>query len=103
VSDAVDDGPFGAASGPTDPEAETGMSDLFDPPKNSRTSSTPRRNASRSLLFGIPMFVEGGTALFMMTAWGRVDWDRPWLAICQISVVWVPMSIGATLGGLLPG
>jgi hypothetical protein len=49
------------------------------------------------------MFVEGGTALFMMTAWGRVDWARPWLAICQISVAWVPMSIGAALGGLLPG
>jgi len=49
------------------------------------------------------LLVSVGTALFMMTAWGRVDWAQPWLAICQISVAWVPMSIGAALGDLLPG
>jgi len=43
------------------------------------------------------------TALFMMTAWGRVDWGDPWLAVCQVSVAFVPMAIGAALGDLLPG
>jgi len=43
------------------------------------------------------------TAVFMMTAWGRVDWADPWLAVCQISVAFVPMAIGAALGDLLPG
>jgi hypothetical protein len=38
-----------------------------------------------------------------MTAWGRVEWAQPWLAVCQISVAWVPMAIGAALGDLLPG
>jgi uncharacterized membrane protein len=47
--------------------------------------------------------VSMGTALFMMTAWGRVEWAQPWLAVCQISVAWVPMAIGAALGDLLPG
>jgi len=47
--------------------------------------------------------VSVGTALFMMTAWGRVEWAQPWLAVCQISVAWVPMAIGAALGDLLPG
>ncbi|MFB6139587.1 MAG: DUF2391 domain-containing protein [Halosimplex sp.] len=44
-----------------------------------------------------------GTATFMMTAWGRVDWASPWLAVCQISVAYVPMVIGSALGDLLPG
>ncbi|QLH79186.1 DUF2391 family protein [Halosimplex rubrum] len=43
------------------------------------------------------------TALVVMTVWGRVDWAEPWLAVCQVSVALVPMSIGAALGDLLPG
>jgi uncharacterized membrane protein len=43
------------------------------------------------------------TAVFMLTAWGRVDWADPWLAVWQISVAFVPMVIGAALGDLLPG
>jgi uncharacterized membrane protein len=43
------------------------------------------------------------TALFMMTAWGRVSWGDPWLAICTVSVAFVPMAIGAALGDILPG
>lgn len=42
-------------------------------------------------------------AVFMMTAWGRVDWGEPWLAICTISGAFVPMAIGAALGDILPG
>jgi uncharacterized membrane protein len=53
-------------------------------------------------LMGV-LAVSVGTALFMMTAWGRVEWAQPWLAVCQISVAWVPMAIGAALGDLLPG
>ncbi|MFC7142194.1 DUF2391 family protein [Halosimplex aquaticum] len=43
------------------------------------------------------------TAVVVMTAWGRVDWAEPWLAVCQISVALVPMAIGSALGDLLPG
>lgn len=43
------------------------------------------------------------TALALMTAWGRVDWADPWLALCQSTVAFVPMSIGAALGDILPG
>ncbi|WP_123537624.1 DUF2391 family protein [Halosimplex salinum] len=43
------------------------------------------------------------TALVVMTAWGRIDWAEPWLAVCQVSVALVPMAIGAALGDLLPG
>ncbi|WP_459194884.1 DUF2391 family protein [Halosimplex sp. J119] len=43
------------------------------------------------------------TAVVVMTAWGRVDWANPELAVCQISVALVPMAIGAALGDLLPG
>lgn len=43
------------------------------------------------------------TALVMMTAWGRVDWADPWLALCQVSAAFVPMAIGAALGDILPG
>lgn len=43
------------------------------------------------------------TAVVVMTAWGRVDWADPWLAVCQISVALVPMAIGSALGDLLPG
>ena len=44
------------------------------------------------------------TAVAMMTGWGRVDWvATPWLALCQVTVAFFPMSIGAALGDLLPG
>ncbi|WP_338729245.1 DUF2391 family protein [Haladaptatus sp. DJG-WS-42] len=44
-----------------------------------------------------------GAAVLMMSAWGRVSWDDPWLALCQVSVAFVPMAIGAALGDILPG
>lgn len=43
------------------------------------------------------------TALVTMTAWGRVDWAQPWLAICQTSVTFSAMALGAALGDILPG
>jgi uncharacterized membrane protein len=43
------------------------------------------------------------TAAVAMTAWGRLDWARPWLAFCQVTVAFLPMTIGAALGDLLPG
>jgi uncharacterized membrane protein len=42
-------------------------------------------------------------AVVMMTGWGRVSWSDPWLAVCTISVAFVPMAIGAALGDILPG
>jgi len=43
------------------------------------------------------------TALVVMTGWGRVSWVDPWLALCQVTVAFVPMVIGAALGDILPG
>jgi uncharacterized membrane protein len=38
-----------------------------------------------------------------LTLWGRLDWADPWLAVCIMSVAFVPMAIGAALGDILPG
>lgn len=43
------------------------------------------------------------TATVMMTVWGRVDWAEPWVAICTVSVAYLPMAIGAALGDIIPG
>lgn len=43
------------------------------------------------------------TAVLLMTAWGRVEWGQPWLATADVVVAFVPMSIGAALGDILPG
>jgi len=47
--------------------------------------------------------VSFGTALVMMTAWGRVAWADPLLAFATVVAAFVPMSIGAALGDILPG
>lgn len=44
-----------------------------------------------------------GTAVVMMTVWGRVDWGAPAVALAQCTVAFVPMAIGAALSDLLPG
>lgn len=43
------------------------------------------------------------TATVMLTAWGRVDWSDPALALANVVVAFVPMSVGAALGDILPG
>jgi len=43
------------------------------------------------------------TAALLLTAWGRIDWTEPSLAVANVVVAFVPMSIGAALGDLLPG
>ncbi|MFC6871761.1 DUF2391 family protein [Halobellus marinus] len=43
------------------------------------------------------------TAVVMMTAWGRVEWSSPLLALATVVVAFVPMSVGAALGDILPG
>ena len=47
--------------------------------------------------------VSFGTALVIMTAWGRVAWSDPLLAFATIVAAFVPMSLGAALGDILPG
>lgn len=42
-------------------------------------------------------------AFASMTAWGRIAWDTPDLALATIVVAWMPMAIGAALGDILPG
>ena len=43
------------------------------------------------------------TAFVLMTAWGRVSWTEPWLALCQTVVAFAPMALGGALGDILPG
>jgi len=43
------------------------------------------------------------TALVVMTGWGRVDWADPLLALATVVAAFVPMSVGAALGDILPG
>jgi len=43
------------------------------------------------------------TSLVLATAWGRVDWADPQVALAQVMVAAVPMSIGGALGDILPG
>jgi uncharacterized membrane protein len=43
------------------------------------------------------------TAALLLTGWGRIDWAEPSLAAANVVVAFVPMSIGAALGDLLPG
>lgn len=42
-------------------------------------------------------------ALVLLTGWGRVDWNQPVVALANVVVAFVPMSIGAALGDILPG
>ena len=53
-----------------------------------------------------PVWVLGiafATATAMMTLWGRVTWDDPWVNLCQVSVIFTAMAIGGSLGDILPG
>lgn len=43
------------------------------------------------------------TATATMALWGRLDLSRPFVALCQTSVVWTAGSFGAGLGDILPG
>ncbi|MGQ4554577.1 DUF2391 family protein [Halobellus sp. GM3] len=43
------------------------------------------------------------TAVVVMTAWGRIDWTDPTLAFATVVTAFVPMSVGAALGDILPG
>lgn len=42
-------------------------------------------------------------SIFLLTAWGRVDWGEPWIAVSTSIVALLPMAIGAALGDILPG
>jgi hypothetical protein len=54
-------------------------------------------------LVGI-LLIAGGTALLLMTVWGRVDWAaEPRVAASQTLVTAVVMAVGASLGDILPG
>lgn len=46
--------------------------------------------------------VSGVTATAMLTGWGRVSWTEPVTALAAVVVAFVPMSLGAALGDLLP-
>ena len=53
-----------------------------------------------------PVWVLGiafATATAMMTLWGRVTWDEPWVNLCQVSVIFTAMAIGGSLGDIIPG
>lgn len=52
-------------------------------------------------LVGI-LVIAGGLSAGLMTAWGRVDWTDPMVAVAQILVTAVVMAVGAALGDILP-
>lgn len=63
----------------------------------------------RDPLFGIVprrltgvVLISALTAAALFTGWGRVSWTDPVLAAATVAVAFVPMSIGAALGDLLP-
>ncbi|MFB6301307.1 MAG: DUF2391 domain-containing protein [Haloferacaceae archaeon] len=47
--------------------------------------------------------VSSGTAVAMLTVWGRVEWASPVLALATCTAAFVPMAIGAALSDILPG
>ncbi len=47
----------------------------------------------------IAFLVAAGT----MSLWGQLAWSDPFVAVCQISVVWTAGAFGAGLGDILPG
>lgn len=49
------------------------------------------------------LLIAFATAAGLMTLWGRVTWDEPWLTLCQVSVVFTAMALGGSLGDILPG
>jgi uncharacterized membrane protein len=68
------------------------------------------REVEMTYLFGVvPRRLTGVlTIAFLMAAatmamWGRLDPSRPFLTVCQVSVVWTAGSFGAGIGDILPG
>jgi uncharacterized membrane protein len=53
-------------------------------------------------LLGI-LVIAGGTAVLLMTVWGRVDWTTPAVAASQTLVTAIVMAVGASLGDIIPG
>lgn len=49
------------------------------------------------------LVVAYGSAVLLMTAWGRVDWALSADAFAKCVVAAVPMTLGAALGDILPG
>jgi len=46
--------------------------------------------------------IAGGLAVALMTGWGRVSWSEPAVAGGQTLLVAIAMSIGASIGDILP-
>lgn len=42
------------------------------------------------------------TAVGLMTIWGRVDWTTPQVALGQVTVTAMVMTVGAAIGDILP-
>ena len=64
----------------------------------------------RDPLFGVlprrlvgVLAISTGLAAASMTAWGRVDWTDPAVALAQVTVCFAAMAIGGALGDILPG
>lgn len=49
------------------------------------------------------LLIAYATAAGLMTLWGRITWDEPWVNFCQVSVVFTAMALGGSLGDILPG
>jgi hypothetical protein len=73
------------------------------------TSPRSRMSVEDSLFGLVPRRLVGVlgisfvTGAVLLTAWGRVTWAAPGTALANVVVAFVPMSIGAALGDILPG
>ncbi|MFC6826857.1 hypothetical protein [Halopelagius fulvigenes] len=46
--------------------------------------------------------IAGASAIGLMTIWGRVSWSEPMVAGSQTLLIGIVMSVGASLGDILP-
>ncbi|WP_222920264.1 DUF2391 family protein [Natrinema sp. SYSU A 869] len=49
------------------------------------------------------LLIAFATAAGLMTLWGRISWNEPWVNLCQVLVVFTAMALGGSLGDILPG
>ncbi|QLG29245.1 DUF2391 family protein [Halorarum halophilum] len=64
--------------------------------KNPILGVVPRRLVG---VLGVAVVV----AVLGLTAWGRISWAEPTIALGNVVAALVPMAVGAALGDLLPG
>ena len=73
------------------------VSDLQDVRVTGRLFGVVPRRLAGVLLVSLLVAVVG------LTAWGRIDWGVPAVAVGSVAAAHLPMAVGAALGDILPG